>query len=321
MSAKRWLSSCLAALMSAGCAPALKDLKPSLTSTDSGSIWFASAGGLARTTDGSRLAPGDPEVISGELRFPPGAGPFPAVVLAHGCGGIGNAESGWAPILREWGYATLVLDSFRARGLTEVCRNPRALTATQRIPDAYGALRILATHPRIDARRVALMGFSHGGILALEASTLWAKETYAPAGQPGFRAFFPFYPYCNTEYPERQRISAPLRIHMGELDDWLPVGPCVRLVDRLRASGQDASITVYPGAHHSFDNVGRSVVYLADVVNASGCSIRLASLLGPFPGPGETASCLRRGATIGWNPDATRQARLNMQAQLAELLK
>src|SRR2546430_10402375 len=111
------------------------------------------------------------------------------------------------------------------------------------------------------------MGFSHGGILTLGASTAWAKETYAPAGQPSFRAFLPFYPYCNTVYPERQRIAAPLRIHMGELDDWLPVGPCVRLVDSLKASGQDAAITVYPGAHHSFDNVGRPVLRLPNVVN------------------------------------------------------
>jgi dipeptidyl aminopeptidase/acylaminoacyl peptidase len=28
------------------------------------------------------------------------------------------------------------------------------------------------------------MGFSHGGILTLNAATRWAKETYAPTGQP-----------------------------------------------------------------------------------------------------------------------------------------
>jgi dienelactone hydrolase len=321
MTMKRWLAYGALVVMSAGCAPALKDVKPALTATDSGNIWFATAGSLMRTTDGSSFTPGDPLVISGDLRFPSGAGPSPAVVLAHGCGGTGGADVAWASALREWGYATFVLDSFRGRGLTEVCTNARTLAGAQRIPDAYGALRILATHPRIDPRRVALMGFSHGGILTLGASTAWAKATYAPAGQPSFRAFFPFYPYCNTVYPERERISAPLRIHMGELDDWLPVGPCIRLAESLKASGQDASITVYPGAHHSFDSVGRGYLHLPNVVNPSGCAIQAPSILGPYPGPSETASCLRTGATIAWSPEATNQARVNMRAQLAELLK
>lgn len=305
----------------AACAPALKDLKPTLSATDSGTIWFATAGSLVRSPDGSRFTPGDAVVISGELRFPSGTGPFPAVVLAHGCGGIGNAESGWVPVLRAWGYATFVLDSFRGRGLTEVCTNARTLTGVQRIPDAYGVLRILITHPRIDARRVALMGFSHGGILTMGASTAWAKETYAPAGQPAFRAFFPFYPSCNTIYTERERVSAPVRIHTGELDDWTPAGPCIQLAEFLRASGQDVTITVYPGAHHSFDNIGRGFLRLPNADNGAGCALRIASIMGPLPPPSEIAGCLRKGATIAWNPEATEQARRNVRAQLAELLK
>jgi dienelactone hydrolase len=70
------------------------------------------------------------------------------------------------------------------------------------------------------------MSFSHGGRLTLDALTVWAKETFAPLGQPGFRAFLSFYPPCNIVYPERERIAAPLRIHTGELDDWTPAAPC-----------------------------------------------------------------------------------------------
>ena len=88
------------------------------------------------------------------------------------------------------------------------------------------------------------------------ASTVWAKETFAPTGRPAFRAFFPFYPFCNTVYPERERISGPVGIHTGELDDWTPAGPRVRLAQQLKGSGQDAMVTVYAGAHHGFDNIG-----------------------------------------------------------------
>jgi dienelactone hydrolase len=311
----------LVATLSAACVPALNAVKPTLTAADSGTIWFATAGSLGRSQVGARLVPSDPVVLSAELRFPSGAGPFPAVILAHGCGGPGNADAGWAQALPGWGYAAFVVDSFRGRGLSEVCTNARALLGTQRIPDVYGALRILATHPKVDARRVALMGFSHGGIVTLGASTTWAKQAFAPAGHPAFRAFLAFYPYCNTAYPERQQISAPLRIHAGERDDWTPAAPCTRLAEILSASGQDATITVYPGALHSFDNVGRPPTYLRNVDSGADCALRMPSILGPLPGAAETAQCLRKGATIGWSREATEQARRNVRGQLAELLK
>jgi dienelactone hydrolase len=303
------------------CAPALKDVRPTLTASDAGTIWFATPGTLVPTPDSARFITGAPVVLSGELRFPAGAGPFPAIVLAHGCGGRGNAEAGWSAPLRDWGYATFELDSFTGRRLIEVCTNARALTGTQRIPDAYGALRVLATHPKIDARRIALMGFSHGGVVALRSATVWAKDTFAPAGQPSFRAFLPFYPFCNTIHPERERIAAPVRIHTGELDDWTPAAPCVRLVDLLRGTGQDATITVYKGAHHSFDNVGRPVTHLPAVDNAAACTFNVKSLLEPAFPPASELTCLRKGATIGASAEATTQARQNVRTQLTDLLK
>ncbi len=319
---RRFLLLVLTVMAAGSCAPALKDLKPALEATDSGKIWFATAGTLPRSPDGSRFVPGHPMVLSGELGFPTGRGPFPAMVIAHGCGGNGAVDAAWARTLQEWGYATFILDSFSGRGLVEVRTNAWLLTGTQRIPDAYGALRALATHPRIDAGRIALMGFSHGGILTLGASTVWARETFAPDGRPAFRAFFPFFPYCNTVYPERERISAPLRIHIGELDDWTPAASCIRLVERLKASGQDAGITVYPGAQHAFPAEGLGFARMRNVDNGAACHARLASILGPTVSPAsELEGCTQKGATIAGNSEAAALSRQNMRAQLLELMK
>jgi dienelactone hydrolase len=292
------------ALVLLGCAPSLEKLKPALTAEDFGTVWFASG----------------KTVLSGDLRLPSGAGPFAAVVLMHGCGGMGNAERGWVDPLRGAGYATFVVDSLGGRGLREVCTDATALPANDRIPDAYAALSILATHPRVDRGRVALMGFSHGGIVALRGATAWAREPYAKGGV-AFRAFVPFYPYCNTRFPEMDHLSAPVRIHTGELDDWTPAAPCQQLVARLVRRGQDARITVYPGAHHSFDNIGRSLVRLANVDSGAGCFFELPSLAGPQPPADAVRACLTKGATIGWNPEATEQARRDVLAELAELLR
>jgi hypothetical protein len=57
------------------------------------------------------------------------------------------------------------------------------------------------------------------------------------------------------------------------------------------------------------------------VDSGAACNLQLASILGPFPSIRETAGCLRKGATIAWNPNAAQQARRNVRSQLAELFQ
>lgn len=303
----RWPGA-LVLLALAACATTTDHLRPVLHAGDPGTIWFS-------TDEG--------DALSGDLALPSGPGPFPTVILMHGCRGLpSRAIGGWDPLLRSWGYATFVVDSFRGRNVQEVCTDALALTGNRRIPDAYGALQILVTHPAIDRTRIALMGFSHGGIVTLLAATKWAQRTYGAQGRVAFRAFFPFYPYCNAVIPEMSGgFIAPVRIHIGELDDWTPARTCESLASALRENGSDVAITVYKDALHSFDSVGLPVERRPNVDNAADCTPRLASIRGPILNLGELKRCMRKGATVGWSPTATEQARKNVLAELSEILK
>jgi dipeptidyl aminopeptidase/acylaminoacyl peptidase len=132
---------------------------------------------------------GSPVVIFGELTLPPRAtGRVPAVILAHGCGGFGWAHSAaWTDELARQGFASLSLDSFGGRGIREVCSGQEFLNMGSRITDAYRALEVLARHPAIDPSRIALMGFSHGGVVALWRGT----PSFSNAGCPGRHASRP----------------------------------------------------------------------------------------------------------------------------------
>jgi len=286
---------------------------------DGETMSFPSAGTIVKGANGRYEVREATVKLSGILRVPDGPGPFPAVVLAHGCSGFGYGDLTWLALLRQWGYATFAVDSFGPRGLPGVC-STGAIIPLESVPDVYGALRHLATHPRIDPGRLALMGFSHEGIVTSNAATDWATRLHARAGQPRFRAFVAFYPYYNNRYPERDTITAPLRIHAGALDDWTPAQPCVDWVDELKSKGQDAAITVYPGARHSFDRPTGDVELLAQAANFALCSPVVPHIAGPYPFKKLFAKCLKLGAHAGRDGEATALAIPVVQRELAELL-
>ncbi len=65
------------------------------------------------------ITPG-PAQIPATLLKPEGAGPFPAIIIAHGCSGLGQRSSGapgrWGALLAGEGCGVIIPDSFTPRG-------------------------------------------------------------------------------------------------------------------------------------------------------------------------------------------------------------
>lgn len=184
-------------------------------------------------------------VLTGRLLKPDGGGPFPALVLLHGCGGIQpKRDHLWAERLVGWGYVTLQSDSFGPRKLASACTlsgEEATGILVKRVRDAYDARHYLAGLPFVDRTRIAVMGWSHGAITTLNA--LYPKR------EDPFRVAIAMYPSCRKPLTD---LNAPLLILIGELDDWTPADRCVRMMPSAGSSFKVA-LQVYPGAYHGFD--------------------------------------------------------------------
>jgi len=186
--------------------------------------------------------------LTGKLYRPEGAGPFPAVVLMHGCAGVsGDNSLEVSDLLRDAGYVAFLVDSFSRRHVSNVCNDPdtKSPTSIERVEDAFAARRYLSSLAFVDSSRIGLLGWSHGGRTAL---LTWDRNS-AVSGTAPFAAIAAYYPLC-TGAPSS---GVPLLILIGESDDWCPAEWCKALVDHATAVGIDASIMIYPGATHSFD--------------------------------------------------------------------
>jgi dienelactone hydrolase len=207
--------------------------------------------------------------LTAQLYRPAGAQRLPAVAMFHGCGGVGMNNIRMAQLLQRWGYVALVVDSFGARGLKDVCgRNwPTQADAEKRAHDIDAALVWLGAQPYVDPTKLAFMGYSYGGgVAALRAFVPADAGAKAPA-----RAAILVYPDCPLADALGPKLAArqPTLIAMGALDDWTPVPQCKAVIDRVVEGRDLIESHVYEGAHHSFDALGLPVRYLADVGNRS----------------------------------------------------
>jgi dienelactone hydrolase len=203
--------------------------------------------------------------LRGHLYRPDGLGPFPAVVMLHGCAGIRPRLHQWGHTLQQWGYVALLVDSFTPRSQTNMCDDVfRVDPQYARMPDAYAAKAYLVRQPFVDAQQIALMGWSHGGW-----TTLYAVDTIYLSGIRAmpFQAAVAFYPWC---VPQLHQLNAPLLILIGEADDWTPASRCQdMLIQSERLGGKTAygvTLQVYPGAHHAFDSLTPPSTYYGHTI-------------------------------------------------------
>jgi dienelactone hydrolase len=180
------------------------------------------------------------------------AGPAPAMVLLHGCGGLfdGRGRLGeryveMAQQLNALGIHALVPDSLTPRGEKELCTQragARRVTMVERRRDALGALQWLAAQPGVDAMRLGLLGWSNGGSTVLAATDLNQAELRKARVKPVLAVAF--YPGCEMVQQQGYKPVGPLLMLLGEDDDWTPAAACKGVAAQ---AGEWVQWQSYPG--------------------------------------------------------------------------
>ena len=126
----------------------------------------------------------------------------------------------YGPQLAAMGIAALLVETYDSRrdlaiGFIERVLN---ITETMFVADAYAALAYLAGRPEIDLRRVALAGFSYGGMATEYALYAQMAEALAPSRQR-FVGHVAFYAPCIARFVDSRTTGAPLLMLYGADDE------------------------------------------------------------------------------------------------------
>lgn len=218
----------------------------------------------------------------GELILPanaPADARLPAVVLVHGAGGVFPEErTYWAKLLNEQGIAVFVIDVFSPRGVKSTGEDQSLVPFAADTADAFAALGMLAGHPRIDPKRIAVMGFSRGGITAVRSGVLPIIKGAAPSGLR-FAAHVALYSsgcadvFAVTTKPGVFGPEPMLFVH-GDADDYAYMSDCRSYAQRIAAAGTPTEFVVLPGARHKFDlDSSRRINLPANSKTKEGCPL------------------------------------------------
>lgn len=218
--------------------------------------------------------------LVGYLFQPQAPGPHPAIVLLHGRSGpysslakdrhdagmLSMRHRMWGRYWAERGYVALLVDSFGPRGYPQGFpkhsykdRPSEVSEQAVRPLDAYGALDFLRARGDVIRDRIGVQGWSNGGmtVLATMAPRPPGLESSAPVS--GFRAALALYPSCRLQSQQPDyRPYAPMLILTASEDDEVSPTVCQSFAVILKAKGADVDFVMYEGAHHSFDDPGKT---------------------------------------------------------------
>ncbi len=259
------------------------------------------------------LEKGPPHLLAAELRIPQGQkAKFPAVVLIHGSGGVSGGMDLWEHALNQAGMATLVVDTFSGRGITSTVQDQTLLHSLAMMVDGYRALDLLANHPRIEASKISIMGFSKGAVASIFSASNRFKALHGSSAK--FASHIGLYTPCNTRFMADTDVTgSPMRFFHGTSDDYVNVVPCRTFVAELKSKGVDVTLTEFANTQHGYDSplapeklavpTAQSTRNCQFIEKTKGELFNVQSGL-PFS---YSDPCVALGAHVGHNPGSTAQ--------------
>ncbi len=263
------------------------DAKTVLGADDSGVIYYP----IKSPYDFSRVLHGYDALAAhtgkGVLVMPEGASPdkpVPAMVILHGSGGIKEGrEMRYAKLFAKNGIASFVVDYYEPRGVkvdTPYQMKTMIATEVDVMSDAYSALKILGTHPAIDAARIGVTGYSYGGMATRYVLDDRLKDIMAP-NVPPFALHMDIYGPCHQTLGHEGTTGAPyLAIH-GDNDNSVDPKLCQDVYKVMAAAGTQVESHLMPGAGHAWENASPRKVF-EEGSYVRGCNFTFDSETGAF---------------------------------------
>lgn len=192
--------------------------------------------------------------------------PRPMALLFHGCGGLRGHLPKYAEAAKAAGWRALIVDSYAPRGwsrefaMATVCTG-LLLRGHERAGDILATIHGVSQRPDVDARRLALAGWSHGGWAIMEAMSserapgMLGLRDPGAVGLSGVRATYLAYPYVGLAAPNRMRPwrHCPRTLAVVAARDHLTtVRNAERVHAMVRNCGAEVETWVAEGSH-SFD--------------------------------------------------------------------
>ncbi|HUV09646.1 MAG TPA: dienelactone hydrolase family protein, partial [Acidimicrobiia bacterium] len=147
------------------------------------------------------------------------------------------------------GFVALAPDLYRGElaGHEEMDKAAELMTALppdRAARDLSGAVDYLAGHDAVAGDGVGIVGFCMGGMLSF---------LLAASRPDRIKAAVPFYgfPQGDAE-PDWGPMTAVVRGHMAEHDDFFGPDAAGALETKLQGMGKDVTLTVHPGTGHAF---------------------------------------------------------------------
>ncbi|HYC97263.1 dienelactone hydrolase [Brevundimonas sp.] len=192
--------------------------------------------------------------------------PRPAVLLFHGCGGLRGHLPKYADVAKAAGWRAFTVDSFGPRGwsrqfaMATVCTG-LLLRGAGRGGDILATLHGVSRRPDVDASKIALAGWSHGGWGIMEAMSADRSRPSLGVTDPGsidldgVVGAYLAYPYVGIAALNRMRPwrHCPKTLAVIARSDHLTtVRNAERVHAMIRDCGAEVDTWVADGSH-SFD--------------------------------------------------------------------